>query len=118
MVAPALPSGYFKVKLANNMARKIDEWSPPEAEKSRKQTSSIQAPSAHSLLLVGDSIQWEQHPLAIRDGTPGGWQTQIEWTPGLEHHRFLVDVEWCDNFEWPVRVSNAFATENCVGRLG
>ena len=44
----------------------------------------------------------------------GTWKTQVSLLPGTYEYRFVVDGEWRDDPECPLRVENPFATQNCV----
>ena len=92
--------------------------SPPKADNNGKRTFTIKAPSAHSVQLVGDFTQWQQSPISMHNGTPGGWHAEVELAPGPHQYRFLVDGEWVDDPECTVRVPNPFGSQDCVCKVG
>ena len=92
--------------------------SPPKADNNGKQTFTIKAPGAHSVLLVGDFTQWQQNPISMHNGIPGGWHAEVELAPGPHQYRFLVDGEWVDDPECTVRVPNPFGSQDCVCQVG
>ena len=86
--------------------------------KGRMQTFSFQAPAAMSVQLVGDFTQWQQNPISMHNGIPGGWHAEVELAPGPHQYRFLVDGEWVDDPECTVRVPNPFGSQDCVCQVG
>ena len=80
----------------------------------QKQTFSINAPSAMSVLLVGDFTHWQKHPLPLAKAPNGLWKTTVSLAPGTYHYRFLVDGEWCDDPDCTLRVPNPFGTQDSV----
>lgn len=83
-----------------------------------KQTFSFKAPTAQSVLLVGDFTQWLKEPIALHKEVDGIWKGTAWLAPGTYHYRFLVDNEWCDDPQCKVRVPNPFGTQNDVIQVG
>jgi 1,4-alpha-glucan branching enzyme len=83
----------------------------------KKQTFALTAPTASSVLLVGDFTHWQKHPISMHRGANGVWQTTIDLKPGTHHYRFLVDGEWRDDPECAMRVPNPFGSQNAVRQV-
>lgn len=88
-----------------------------KAETTKKQTFSITAPDAMSVLLVGDFTHWQQNPIPLRKGKNGVWSVKVDLPPGTHHYRFIVDGEWHDDPECTLRVTNPFGTQNMVRQV-
>lgn len=78
------------------------------------QTFSFKAPGADHVLLVGDFTHWQKAPIQLKKQAEGIWRVTIPLEPGEHHYRFLVDGEWRDDPECPVRVPNPFGSHNAV----
>ncbi|HOW65507.1 MAG TPA: glycogen-binding domain-containing protein [Candidatus Paceibacterota bacterium] len=87
---------------------------PPKA----KQPFTFHAPSAISVMLVGDFTHWQEQPIPMKRASKGLWQTEVELAPGVHHYRFLVDGEWRDDPECELSVANPFGTQNSVRKVG
>ena len=88
------------------MARKVGSKS--------EQTFSFNAPSATSVLLVGDFTHWQQKPISLRKDIRGVWRASVPLDPGTYHYRFLVDGQWRDDPQCTLRIPNIFGTHNMV----
>jgi len=82
--------------------------------KAVNQTFSFKAPGAASVMLVGDFTHWQKNPINLRKEPDGIWRVTIPLAPGEHHYRFLVDGEWRDDPECPVRVPNPFGSQDSV----
>ncbi len=82
-----------------------------------EQTFSFNAPSATSVLLVGDFTHWQQQPISLRKDNRGVWRASVPLEPGTYHYRFLVDGEWRDDPECTLRVTNPFGSQNAVWQV-
>jgi len=91
------------------MARQLDS--------SRKQTFRFTAPTAMSVMLVGDFTQWQQKGIPMRKGKDGVWTASVELTPGQHHYRFIVDGDWRDDPECTLRVANPFGGQDMVKQV-
>jgi 1,4-alpha-glucan branching enzyme len=89
---------------------------PPKAK--AKLPFNFHAPSAISVMLVGDFTHWQEKPIPMKRGIQGLWQTEVELAPGVYHYRFLVDGEWRDDPECELRVTNPFGSHNAVRKVG
>ena len=81
---------------------------------SKKQTFRITAPSATTVLLVGDFTSWQQESIPMKKDKVGIWSASLDLPAGKHHYRFIVDNEWKDDPECTIRVSNGFGSENMV----
>ncbi len=97
------------------MARQLESSSPTEAV--RKQTFRFTAPTAQSVLLVGDFTRWREEPIPLQKGKGGIWSTTVDLTPGPYNYKFIVDGEWTDDPECTLRVPNPFGTQNMIRRV-
>lgn len=79
-----------------------------------KQTFSLVAPGAQEVLLAGDFTGWEQRAVSLKKGKEELWTATVLLEPGKHEYRFLVDGQWSDDPDCPIRVQNQFGTENCV----
>ena len=82
--------------------------------KAVNQTFSFKAPSAASVMLVGDFTHWQKNPINLRKQPDGIWRVTITLAPGEHHYRFLVDGEWRDDPECILRVANPFGSQNSI----
>ncbi len=80
----------------------------------QKISFSYQAPSANAVLLAGDFTGWDQAPAALKKDKSGVWKKTIALPPGRYEYRLLVDGEWRDDPQCPIRQPNQFGGENCV----
>ena len=79
-----------------------------------EQQFSFTAPTAVSVLLVGDFTGWETKPIPMERGPGGVWTGTVPLRPGQHHYRFVVDGEWRDDPECGLRVTNPFGSQNSV----
>ena len=79
-----------------------------------EQQFSFTAPTAVSVMLVGDFTEWEKNPISMERQSGGIWKTAIPLRPGQHHYRFLVDGEWRDDPESTIHVMNPYGSENSV----
>ncbi len=77
----------------------------------------LRAPAASSVKLVGDFTRWQEHPILMRKGEDGTWRVTVELETGVHQYRFLVDGQWRDDPESPLRVRNPYGTEDSVCRV-
>jgi len=80
----------------------------------QKVSFSFQAPSAQTVLLAGDFTGWDQAPVALTKDKTGVWKKTISLPPGRYEYRLLVDGQWQDDPQCPLRQPNQFGGENCV----
>ena len=81
------------------------------------QTFSFNAPGATRVALVGDFTHWQKNPVNLQKQPDGIWRTTVALEPGEHHYRFLVDGEWRDDPECPLRVANPFGGHDAVLKL-
>ena len=84
---------------------------------SNKRTFHYRAPSAQSVMLVGDFTHWQQEPISLQSLGNGLWRAEVTLPPGAHHYRFLVDGEWQDDPECIMRVPNVFGSQDCVCKV-
>jgi 1,4-alpha-glucan branching enzyme len=77
----------------------------------------LRAPAAGSVQLVGDFTRWQEHPIRMRRDADGTWRVTVELETGVHQYRFLVDGQWRDDPESPLRVRNPYGTEDSVCRV-
>jgi len=95
------------------MARQLESQSGTPS----RQTFRFTAPSATSVLLVGDFTEWQKSAVPMQKGKAGVWTTTVELTPGPHNYRFIVDGQWSDDPECTVRVPNPFGSQNMVRQV-
>jgi 1,4-alpha-glucan branching enzyme len=88
--------------------------STPMMTESKPQNFSILKRSARSVQLVGDFTNWEAHPIPLRGESNGVWHTTVKLEPGTHYYRFLVDGQWYDDPECPIKAPNPFGGMNSV----
>jgi 1,4-alpha-glucan branching enzyme len=88
-----------------------------DAGSNRVQGFSFRAPEAVSVQLVGDFTHWQEKPISLKKEAGGLWRASVPLTPGEHHYRFLVDGEWRDDPECPVRVPNPFGGHNMMRKV-
>jgi 1,4-alpha-glucan branching enzyme len=87
----------------------------PKAKSGKtKVTFSFTAPSAQSVMLVGDFTGWQEAPMVMKKDKTGAWKKTVSLPPGRYEYRLLVDGEWRDDPRCPIRQPNQFGGENCV----
>jgi len=67
--------------------------------------------------LVGDFTRWQEHPILMRRDGDGNWRVTVELETGVHQYRFLVDGQWRDDPNSPLRVKNPYGTEDSVCRV-
>jgi 1,4-alpha-glucan branching enzyme len=82
-----------------------------------KQTFRFSAPTAMSVLLVGDFTHWQQRGIPMRKTKDGIWVATVELPPGKHNYRFIVDGDWRDDPECTLRVSNPYGSQNMVRQV-
>ncbi len=80
----------------------------------KRQTFSLEQPSATNVQLVGDFSGWEKKPIELKKQKNGLWKTTLSLEPGTYQYRFVVDGRWQDDPACPARVPNPFGEMNCV----
>ena len=84
----------------------------------RRQTFSITAPDAASVLLVGDFTQWQETPIPLKKGSGGVWHTAVTLPPGTHHYRFIVDGQWCDDPQCSLHTPNPYGSQDSIRQVG
>jgi 1,4-alpha-glucan branching enzyme len=79
-----------------------------------KQTFTFTAPSALSVLLVGDFTQWQKNAIPLEKQPNGLWRATVLLEPGTYRYRFLIDGQWCDDPNCTLRVPNPFGSQDAV----
>lgn len=95
----------------NIMAKKATSR---KATAKNKQAFTYNAPSATSVMLVGDFTHWQKSPISMQKRADGFWHAEVELAPGTYHYKFIVDGEWRDDPECTLRIPNPFGTFNAV----
>jgi len=80
----------------------------------QKVAFSLFAPDAQEVILVGSFNGWGQAPVPLKKSKNGSWTATVPLEPGTHEYRYLVDGEWRDDPDCPMRVANPFGAENCV----
>jgi 1,4-alpha-glucan branching enzyme len=80
----------------------------------QKVTFALLAPEAQQVALLGDFGEWEQHPVSMKRLKDGRWQATLALAEGKYEYRYLVDGQWRNDPDCPVRAPNAFGSENCI----
>ena len=83
----------------------------------KKQTFTITAPGAMSVLLAGDFTHWQEQAIPMRQQKGGLWKASVELAPGTYHYRFLVDGQWRDDPECTLWAANPFGTQDAVRQI-
>ena len=85
-----------------------------QMETPSKQTFRFTAPTAMSVLLVGDFTHWQKRAIPMQKGKDGIWIASVTLPTGKHNYRFIVDGEWRDDPECTVRVANPYGGQNMV----
>jgi len=80
----------------------------------QKVTFSYVAPNAQSVLLAGDFTGWQDAPVSLKKEKNGEWKKTVSLAPGKYEYRLLVDGQWQDDPQCPIRQPNQFGSYNCV----
>jgi 1,4-alpha-glucan branching enzyme len=83
----------------------------------KKQTFSITAPGAMSVMLAGDFTQWQEKAIPMQKEAGGVWKASVELASGNYNYRFIVDGQWRDDSECTLRVANPYGTQNAVRQV-
>ncbi len=70
-----------------------------------------------NVVLVGDFTRWAQEPVPLTKGAGGVWRASGELSPGAHHYRFIVDGQWCDDPDCPLRVPNPYGSQDSVRQV-
>jgi 1,4-alpha-glucan branching enzyme len=99
-------------------ARKKESQQPTAPRKKetngKKEAFSFFAPSAETVMLVGDFTGWEKSPVTLKKQKDGSWKAIIPLEEGEHEYRFLVDGQWQDDTQCPDRRPNGFGQQNCI----
>jgi 1,4-alpha-glucan branching enzyme len=87
---------------------------PKDNSTKQKVTFSYVAPEAQKVSLVGDFTGWDAAPVSLKKGKGGMWKKTVSLPPGRYEYRLLVDGEWRDDPNCPIRQPNPFGGVNCV----
>jgi 1,4-alpha-glucan branching enzyme len=68
-------------------------------------TFSYKAPSALSVMLIGDFTHWQRHPISLQKQPDGIWQTSLPLPAGEHRYTFLIDGKWRDDDEFKLQVT-------------
>ncbi len=80
----------------------------------QKVTFSYTAPTAKTVLVVGDFTGWQEAPVNLKKDKTGVWKKVLSLPAGRYEYRLLVDGEWRDDPQCSNRQPNQFGGENCV----
>ncbi len=80
----------------------------------KKESFNYFAPDAQSVQLAGDFTEWDKKPIRMRKLKDGTWRTTVLLDPGSHEYRFLVDGQWRNDENCPVRRPNIYGEENCI----
>lgn len=83
----------------------------------KNQIFRIHAPEAKKVLLAGDFTDWQQRAIPMKKGQDGVWTTTIGLPTGKHHYLFIVDGEWRDDPDCPLRIPNPFGGYNVVRQV-
>lgn len=83
----------------------------------KRQTFSITAPGAKSVLLAGDFTYWQEWPIPMRLERGGRWKATVELAPGTYHYRFIVDGRWQGDAENQIHTPNPYGGEDSVRQV-
>jgi 1,4-alpha-glucan branching enzyme len=87
------------------------------AEILKKQTFRYTAPTAMSVMLVGDFTHWQQKGIPMQRGRDGVWMATVDLPAGNHNYRFIVDGEWTDDPTCLMREANPYGTHNMVCKV-
>jgi 1,4-alpha-glucan branching enzyme len=82
--------------------------------KHSKQVFQFVAPTAKSVVLVGDFTHWHQQGIRMQRDPKGVWTASVDLTPGTHRYRFIVDGEWQDDPTCKSRAPNPFGSEDML----
>ena len=85
-----------------------------QAQIFKNQTFRFKAPTAKRVLLVGDFTEWQQRAVPMQKGSDGLWRTSVGLPLGTHEYLFIVDGQWRDDPECPLRVPNPHGGQNMV----
>lgn len=83
----------------------------------KRVTFKYQAPEASDVRISGSFNEWNDDSTPLKKDTSGVWKTMVSLAPGTYEYRFIVDGEWRDDPECPLRVQNPFGSQNCVRKV-
>ena len=83
----------------------------------KKETFTVTAPGAASVLLAADFTEWHEWPIPMRQERGGHWKAIVELEPGTYHYRFVVDGQWRGDPESRFHTPNAFGGEDAVRQV-
>jgi 1,4-alpha-glucan branching enzyme len=88
-----------------------------QAVTSRNQIFRFHAPNAGKVLLAGDFTDWQNQAMPMKKEKDGVWTATVGLSPGPHQYLFIVDGQWCDDPECPVRIPNSFGGQNMVRQV-
>ncbi len=74
------------------------------------------APSAGSVAVTGDFVDWDPNGIQLEDRRGAGvWTTELELSPGVHHYVFIIDgTEWRPDPNATSQVDDGFGQHNSV----
>ena len=85
-----------------------------KANRQKKQVFQFAAPTAKSVVLVGDFTHWHQRGIPMQKDSEGIWTASVALPPGTHRYRFIADGEWKDDPTCQLRAPNPFGGEDMV----
>jgi 1,4-alpha-glucan branching enzyme len=74
----------------------------------------VTVPGANEVIVTGDFTEWSTEGVRLASDGDDRWRTTLALAPGEYEYRLIVDGEWRDDPDAPVRRPNPFGTRNCV----
>jgi len=69
----------------------------------------LEAPAARQVKLAVNFTQWESFPVEMTRMGSGMWGIILPLKPGNYSYRFIIDGQWCEDFQSVKRVTTALA---------
>jgi 1,4-alpha-glucan branching enzyme len=83
----------------------------------KPQTFQLNAPEANKVLLAGDFTEWQKKAIPMQKNGDGLWTITVKLAPGDYNYLFMVDGQWCEDPECPLRVPNPYGGKNMVRQV-
>lgn len=90
------------------LEKRMNEIMKEELPKLAEVVFSIAAPQAKEVYIAGDFNGWKLDSHSRMEQMNGSWRKKVRLTPGKHHYRFVIDGEWTEDANNPIKEVNPY----------